>query len=208
MRNLKRTFAALTGACLLASAAIMPATAAGFLTNGLPVAGGSQYPTTLPLTGLETIPADTNLTGGLNPASEAITTLQLSASANILNPVVFGTAINTTGFTATTAQVDGGKLVVLSLTGTLGAGAALTLPTAAALVAATPGVGVGYTYVIRFINNSSANFAWTITAGTGDTVTGTATVAQNVFREYRVNFTNVTAGSEAVTLQNIGAGAN
>lgn len=47
--------------------------AAGFFTNGVPVAGGTQYPNTLPLTGNETIPADTNLPSGLNPASEAIT---------------------------------------------------------------------------------------------------------------------------------------
>jgi len=52
---------------------------AGFFTNGVPVAGGTQYPTTLPLTGLETVPADTNLPSGLNPASEAITTGQLAS---------------------------------------------------------------------------------------------------------------------------------
>lgn len=54
------------------------ANAAGFFTNGVPVAGGTQYPSTLPLTGNETIPADTNLLSGLNPASEAITTNQLA----------------------------------------------------------------------------------------------------------------------------------
>lgn len=56
--------------------------AAGFLTNGLPGAGGSQYPTTLPLTGNETIPVDTNLASGLNPASEAVTVQQLIAAVN------------------------------------------------------------------------------------------------------------------------------
>lgn len=61
--------------CVLAAAG---AHAAGFFTNGLPVAGGTQYPSTLPLTGAETLPADTNLTQGLNPASEAITTAQMA----------------------------------------------------------------------------------------------------------------------------------
>ena len=51
--------------------------AAGFLTNGLPTAGGSQYPSTLPLTGNELVPADTQLTNGQNPASEAISVSQL-----------------------------------------------------------------------------------------------------------------------------------
>ena len=60
----------------LAVLALGPAMSAGFLTNGLPVAG--SVPLTLPLTGAETVPADTNLTQGLNPASEAITLDQLA----------------------------------------------------------------------------------------------------------------------------------
>lgn len=55
------------------------ADAAGLFTNGVPVAGGTQYPTTLPLTGNETFPVDTNLSSGLNPQSEAITTAALAA---------------------------------------------------------------------------------------------------------------------------------
>jgi len=62
----------------LALGLISAAGAAGLFTNGLPTVGGSQYPTTLPMTGVETIPMDTNLTSGLNPASEAVTTKQLA----------------------------------------------------------------------------------------------------------------------------------
>lgn len=68
----------LAGAFALAVAS--PALSAGFLTNGLPPAGGSQYPSTLPLTGNETFPADTNLTNGQNPASESVTLNQLQGS--------------------------------------------------------------------------------------------------------------------------------
>lgn len=198
---------ALAGALAFASA-ISPALAAGFFTNGVPVAGGTQYPGTIPLTGVEQLPADTELTGGLNPQSEAITTAQLAQAVDYLgNPLVqFSTATNTTAFTATTAQTVGGKLTVLALTGTLGAGAALTLPTATAIVAALPGAAIGRTYTLRFINSSSGAFAWTITAGIGDTVTGTATVAQSTFRDYEVLVTAV--ATPAVTLQNIGAGTN
>ena len=46
----------------------------GYFTNGVPQATG-------PLTGLETIPVDTNLASGLAPESEAITTAQLAAYA-------------------------------------------------------------------------------------------------------------------------------
>lgn len=207
MKNLMKL--ALTGALALVLAT-EPALAAGFLTNGLPPAGGTQFPGTIPLTGAETIPVDTNLSGGQAPQSESVTVQQLATAINTLAlpNIVFNTATNTTGFTATTAQLSGAdQLQVLSLTGTLGAGAALTTPTATALIAALGGYGiVGNTYVLRFINNSSANFAWTITAGAGVTVTGTATVAQNVWREYLVTVT--ATGTPAVTLQNIGAGTN
>jgi hypothetical protein len=95
--------------------------AAGYFTNGVPVAGGSQYPTTLPLTGNETIPADTNLTAGQNPASEAITTNQLAGFAGSLgadnslgNYLIGGDATNnlfqrgTTGASVTTTVTYGG----------------------------------------------------------------------------------------------------
>lgn len=68
----------LAGAFALASA--LGASAAGLLTNGLPPAGGSQYPTTLPFTGNETLPLDTNLPSGLNPASESATLNQIQSS--------------------------------------------------------------------------------------------------------------------------------
>lgn len=55
--------------------------AAGLFTNGVPQAGGVQYQTTLPLTGNELLPADTQLPGGLNPQSESISTGQLSGLA-------------------------------------------------------------------------------------------------------------------------------
>ena len=92
--------------------------AAGFFTNGVPVAGGTQYPLTLPLTGNETVPADTNLTGGLNPASEAITTNQLAGFVTGLpsqgNLLIGGDATTnlfqrgTTGASQTTTVAYGG----------------------------------------------------------------------------------------------------
>lgn len=95
-----------------------PALAAGFFTNGVPPAGGSQYPSTIPLTGNETIPADTNLTQGLNPASEAVSTTQLlgyvSGRPSLGNALVGGDATTnlwqrgTTGASETTTFAYGG----------------------------------------------------------------------------------------------------
>lgn len=66
MKNSVRTIL-LAGALALSAAAAL---AGGMVTN--------QYPAvTLPLTGNETLPADTNLSQGLNPQSEAITISQL-----------------------------------------------------------------------------------------------------------------------------------
>lgn len=91
---------------------------AGLLTNGLPVAGGTQYPSTIPLTGNETAPFDTNLTNGQNPASEAISTLQMagyiSSGPSKTNALIGGDATTnlfqrgTTGSSVTTTVTYGG----------------------------------------------------------------------------------------------------
>lgn len=189
MMKMKWVLAGLLG--LVASVAL----AAGLYTNGLPPAGGTQYPSTVPLTGLETAPFDTNLTQGQNPASEAISVNQLTAAT-------ISAAVNTTAFTATTAQVVGNGLVVLNLTGTLGAGAAITMPTAAQIFAVPKPVGSVWT--LRLINNSAGAFAWTLTAGTGDTITGSATIAQSTYADYMVTVTSPTT----VTFVRIGSGTN
>jgi hypothetical protein len=116
----------------------------------------------------------------------------------------YSAATNTTGFTATGVQIAEASTTVLDLTGTLGAGAALTLPTAAALVATlTPSQAVvGSSIILRVVNHSGAAFAWTVTTNTGWTLTGTMTVAQSTFRDFILQITAVGATPTA-TLQNI-----
>lgn len=109
---------------------------------------------------------------------------------------------STAGFTATGAEVAGARHCSLDLTGALGAGANLQLPTAVNLVAAVPNAVSGESYILRVLNNSSGAFAWTLTVNTGITINGTATVNQNTWREFLVTLTSLTA----VTLQNIGSG--
>ena len=137
MANFKKMLAgAGLGLALVSGAAL----AGGFFTNGVPPAGGSQYPTTLPLTGNETIPADTNLSSGLNPQSESITTGQLaayaaSASSSITNSLVcgdfgvcpwqrgtsFATIANTLTFTADRWYALGGASSSIDVTQQTGA---------------------------------------------------------------------------------------
>jgi hypothetical protein len=118
---------------------------------------------------------------------------------------VYNTAANTTGFTATGAQVAGlSSVVYLALTGTLGGAANITLPTVAALLAAMPGASPGQTYTLRIINESAGAFAWTVVTDTGWTLVGTMSIAQDTWRDFIVNITSV--ASATATLTSVGTG--
>lgn len=116
------------------------------------------------------------------------------------------TATNTTAFTATSTQVAGAAQNFLLLTGTLGAGAALTLPTVANLLAGLPAnvqaAPIGTSWQVRIINNSGGAFSWTVTTNTGWTLSGVMTIAQNTFRDFIVQVT----AAGAATLTSVGTG--
>lgn len=105
--------------------------------------------------------------------------------------------------TLTVLQVTGAApTAVLAMTGTLAGGATATLPSTATLITALGGTP-GVTYILRLLNESAGAFAWTLAAGdTGTVITGTATMAQNTWREFAVTVVSLTS----VTLQNIGTG--
>lgn len=136
---------------------------------------------------------------------EDLTDLRLSGSFYPSTSATskFNTNAATAGTTLLAADVTGGTVNVdLALTGTLGAGANAQMPTVAAIVAALPNPVVGLSYRLRIINESSANFAWTVTTNTGWTLTGTMSIAQNTWREFVVTLTSLTAA----TLQNVAVG--
>lgn len=126
--NRLRAILAAGGIALFATAAL----AGGYFTNGLPPAGGSQYPTTIPLTGAETIPSDTNLGQGQNPQSEAITVNQLAgfisastSSDSFRNALIGGDFTTnlfqrgtTSGSITTTATYTADRWIAWSGTGT------------------------------------------------------------------------------------------
>lgn len=119
----------------------------------------------------------------------------------LVYPKMTVTTLSTaSALTLTAAQLLGG----LILRDPNGAGRTDTFPTAALLKAAVPGCQVGTAF--RFIIRNTADAAETITAavGTGITLSGTATIAQNNTKEFLAVFTNVTPGSEAVTIYSIG----
>ena len=120
----------------------------------------------------------------------------------------YGTATNTTSFTATAAQVSGSiSTQVLNLTGTLVSGQNVTLPTVASVLsylitqAIVP--QVGDSYELNIINSSGGAFTWTVLTNTGWTLNGTMTIAQNTMRRFAVTFTAL-GTSPAMTLQSLG----
>ena len=101
-------------------------------------------------------------------------------------------------------EVGGGYTQTnILLTGTLAAGANLTLPTVASMITANPDLRAGDTFILRVINASSGAFSWTLVTNTGWTFTvTTATVAQNTYKDFHVSITS----SSAAVIRPIGIG--
>lgn len=106
------------------------------------------------------------------------------------------TLANAAGQTLTTGQMLGGLLLRSGA-----AGVSDTTPLASALVAALTNAAVGDIVDLIIRNNNTGTL--TIVAGTGVTLEGTTTIPTVNTRRYALEFTNVTAGSEAVTLHGV-----
>jgi len=201
MKNLARLALATCVAIFFALGMAGFALAGGLYTNGLPQAG--SVPNTLPLTGNELVPADTQLGGGLSPQTESISIKQLAGA--FAGAASYSANAATASTTATAAQIAGnGGFVVLDMTGSLGASGVLTTPTASAIVAQLPNALVGASYHLRIINETAATNAWTLTAGTGVTVSGTATIAAASWTDFVVTVTQ--GASPSVVFQRAGSG--
>lgn len=96
----------------------------------------------------------------------------------------------------TAGLLTGGTMSVLSSSGAT----ALTTPTAAALLAASPNGGLGSQWLIRIINTNGGTL--TITADATVTITGTRTLATNTWREFICTILTATTAS----WQQIGTG--
>lgn len=120
-------------------------------------------------------------------------------------PTVQFTSIAAGNSTLTAAQVSGAQETVLASSGAT----SLTLPTAAQLFLALQnlvpnfggvlGVGgtgssiVGLSYKLRVINTNAGTL--TIVTGTGITLTGTATIVTQAFRDFLVTITSPTTAT-------------
>lgn len=104
---------------------------------------------------------------------------------------------NTTTTTFAAGQLTGANITVYDSTATTPGSIATRT---AAEMFADIGATAGQTYLLIVRNSSGSANTMTITAGTGVTLTGTMTVAQNVSRVFVVTITSATA----ITIQSIG----
>lgn len=106
--------------------------------------------------------------------------------------------------TLTAASMTGGEVMsVINMSGSLSGGAALTLPTVANFLAAVPFANLNNGTVVRIMNQSAGNFAWTLTNNGSFVTAGTSTVAQTTWRDFNVVVVNGTS----VTATDMGGGS-
>jgi hypothetical protein len=149
-------------------------------------------------------------TGLIQADSSMLNFLEAQGFSALINPndalpeALYNDMANTAAATIAAAALAA-KDCTIDMAGTLTAGAALTLPTVAQLVAAIPGWNVNMVIKLRIMNSGAGAFAWTLTTAAGwGTVLGTATVAQNTWRDWYITFQSATAA----TINARGTGTN
>ncbi len=80
------------------------------------------------------------------------------------------------------------------------------VPTAALMVAGIEGVFIGATFDFTIENTGSVGEVITVTTATGVTLDGSMTIDGGNLRHFRVEFTGVASGAQAVTIRSLGAG--
>ena len=87
--------------------------------------------------------------------------------------------------------------------------ATYTTAAASAIISAIGGdCAVGTCFRVVVLNAAATSIVITIGGGSGVTISGVATVAQNASKEFIGYVTNVTAGSQAITLYGLGSTAS
>lgn len=123
-------------------------------------------------------------------------TVQFTPSSSLLLPGVDAAD------TLSAAQLLGNDVFRKSVT--LTANRALTLPSAAALVAAISGAKVGTSLEFAVVTGSlSGSGDVVVTAGSGGTLIGANAVDTSSQAQFRVRLTNVSSGTEAYQVQRL-----
>lgn len=140
----------------------------------------------------------------LNPAmaQNIAVTGTINAGVTPLLPATkFVTAAKSVG-TLAVGDITGAAFTVLQNTGATPG--AQTVRTAAQMLADIPGAQVGTSVMFRIVNTGAGTLTLTADGGATVTITGTATIATNIFRDYTLTFTSATAA----TIQSVGSGVS
>lgn len=113
----------------------------------------------------------------------------------------FVTAAKTVG-TFAAGDITGGCPTILQNTGATPG--AQTVRTAAQMFADIPGAVVGGVYPFRIVNTGAGTLTITADAGPTVTLTGTMTIATNIFRDYLLTFNT----AATATIQSVGSGVS
>lgn len=132
----------------------------------------------------------------------AVTIQGLGITANTALPAAQFTTAALTAGTIPAASIVGAAMCYWQNTGATPG--AQTFPTAATLFAAIPNAYVGMTTTFRVINTGAGTLTLTADGGATVTLAGTATIAQNITRDYTITFTT----STAATVQSVGSGVS
>lgn len=155
------------------------------------------------LTGRVVVPANSSARFLVKFTSlSAVAIIGTSVSQNNALPAAKFTTAALTAGTIPAASIVGAAMCYWQNTGATPG--AQTFPTAATLFAAIPNAYVGMVTAFRVINTGAGTLTLTADAGPTITITGTATVAQNVTRDYTITFTSATAA----TVQSVGSGVS
>lgn len=127
---------------------------------------------------------------------QSVTAGAATVAASSPLPVSQFTSISAANGTLALGNMEGAQWVTLATSGAT----AMTTRTAAQIIANIPNFQVGNSYILRVYNTNAGTL--TLTGGTGVTITGTATIATNVYRDYNVSMT----GAATITMQNLGSG--
>lgn len=118
-----------------------------------------------------------------------------------ITPAQFTTAALAAA-TLAAGVITGAAFVVLQNTGATPG--AQTVRTAAQMLADFSQARVGMSYMLRIVNTGAGTLTLTADGGGTVTLTGTMTVAQNVFRDFIVTFNTATTA----TIQSVGSGVS
>lgn len=139
------------------------------------------------------------LTTVRTPGGDLAVAQNFVATTQALPPAKFS-SINVTTGTLAAGNASGAQITYLASTNATPGSQAMRTP--AQILADTPGLTVGQSYTLRVLNTGAGTFTLATDSGSGFTMTGTMTVAQNVWTDFVVT---LSTGSTGI-VQNVGKG--